>query len=161
MRHFVITEFVSLFYVYDFKGQKKEFQQRFASCFIITVKGKIRFSHRDGELIAQAGQPVFLPRGLHYVNECLEDAESYVFNLQTDRQTPIYSFDVQNVLLHGRTFLYYTIHRRGLTIAKPVQVLAETILKYEYLRLLSKNIDIFDAFRYNGCKKEGGICGIL
>ena len=83
MRHFVITEFVSLFYVYDFKGQKKEFQQRFASCFIITVKGKIRFSHRDGELIAQAGQPVFLPRGLHYVNECLEDAESYVFNLQT------------------------------------------------------------------------------
>ena len=83
MRHFVITEFVSLFYVYDFKGQKKEFQQRFASCFIITVKGKIRFSHRDGELIAQAGRPVFLPRGLHYVNECLEDAESYVFNFQT------------------------------------------------------------------------------
>jgi len=83
MRHFVITEFVSLFYVYDNKGQKKEFQQRFASCFIITVKGRIRFTHRDGELISQAGRPIFLPRGLSYLNECLESAESYVFNFQT------------------------------------------------------------------------------
>ena len=83
MRHFVITEFVSPFYIYDDKGQKKEFQQRSASGFIITVKGKIRFTHRGGELIAQAGQPIFLPRDLHYVNECLEDAESYVFNFQT------------------------------------------------------------------------------
>ena len=83
MRHFVITKNMTPFYVQDLKGRKQEFPRRRYSGFIITVKGKIRFTHRDGELIAQAGQPVFLPRGLHYVNECLEDAESYVFNLQT------------------------------------------------------------------------------
>lgn len=83
MRHFVITKHITSFYTYDLKGRKQEFPRRRYSGFIITVKGKIRFTHRDGELIAQAGHPVFLPRGLHYVNECLEDAESYVFNLQT------------------------------------------------------------------------------
>lgn len=83
MRHFVITKYITSFYTHDLKGRKQEFPRRRYSGFIITVKGKIRFTHRDGELIAQAGHPVFLPRGLHYVNECLEDAESYVFNLQT------------------------------------------------------------------------------
>lgn len=83
MRHFVITKNMTPFYVHDPKGRKQEFLRRRYSGFIITVKGKIRFTHRGGELIAQAGQPVFLPYGLHYINECLEDAESYVFNFQT------------------------------------------------------------------------------
>lgn len=83
MRHFVITENLIPFYIHDPKGRKQEFLRRRYSGFIITVKGKIRFTYRGGELIAQAGQPVFLPYGLHYINECLEDAESYVFNFQT------------------------------------------------------------------------------
>lgn len=83
MRHFVITEAVSSLYIRDPKGKKQEFVSRRTSGFIVTVSGRIRLSYRGGELIAQAGQPVFLPRGLQYVNECLEDAESYVFNFQT------------------------------------------------------------------------------
>ena len=83
MRHFVITKNMTPFYIHDPKGRKQEFLRRRFSGFIITVKGKIRFTYPGGELIAQAGQPVFLPYGLHYINECLEDAESYVFNFQT------------------------------------------------------------------------------
>ena len=48
MRHFVITEFVSLFYVYDFKGQKKEF---LCVNIQITVKRGIHFAVHPDKLI--------------------------------------------------------------------------------------------------------------
>lgn len=83
MEDFVITRFNSLFKAYDPKGRKTHFKNRRFACFIITLKGKIRFSYDGGEVIASAGHPVFLPKDLSYVNECLETAESLVFNFYT------------------------------------------------------------------------------
>ena len=83
MEKFVITEFNSLFIANDPAGRKLNFIDRKSACFIITTKGKIRFTYDNGSLVAKSGAPVFLPKGLSYQNECLEDAESYVFNFQT------------------------------------------------------------------------------
>ena len=83
MENFVITEFASVFEARDPQGRRTVFTHRKCACFIITVKGRIRFSYEGGAVIAEAGHPVFLPRGLTYVNECLESAQSYVFQFQT------------------------------------------------------------------------------
>ncbi len=83
MDRFVITEFESLLIAQDPKGRRKEFLDRRSACFILTTKGRIRFFYAGGSLIAEAGRPIFLPRGLNYINECIESAESYVFNFQT------------------------------------------------------------------------------
>ena len=80
---FVITAIVGALIANDPAGRKKKFYNRFSSCYILPLQGKIRFSYRGGEVIAAAGQPVFLPQGLTYTNECLQEAKSYVFNLQT------------------------------------------------------------------------------
>lgn len=87
MEYFVITKVNSPFIANDPAGRKTRFVNRQSSCFIITIKGKIRFSYDGGSLIAQAGTPIFLPKGLSYLNECLETAESYVFNFQVLEQT--------------------------------------------------------------------------
>ncbi|MBO5280447.1 MAG: hypothetical protein J6B55_04405, partial [Clostridia bacterium] len=83
MENFVITQCRSAFLAHDPAGRKTGFENRQFACFIVTVKGKIRFTYDGGSLIARAGAPVFLPRGLSYLNECLETAESYVFNFHT------------------------------------------------------------------------------
>lgn len=80
---FVITSVLNLSFVKDPKGRKVRFDNRICAGFIITVSGKIRFSYEGGELFAEKGKPIFLPKGLAYTNECLETAESYVFNFQT------------------------------------------------------------------------------
>lgn len=83
MKKFVITNFSSLLAAHDKKGQKREFVNRRYACFIITLSGKIRFASKGSEVISEKGKPVFLPQGLTYTNECLESAESYVFNFTT------------------------------------------------------------------------------
>ena len=82
MEDLVITKFESVFLVNDQRGRRKEFFHRPYACFIVTVKGRIRFSFAGGFVESEPSHPVFLPRGISYLNECLEDAESYVFNLQ-------------------------------------------------------------------------------
>ena len=86
MENFVITQFTSLYIANDPVGRKTQFLNRQSACFIITIKGKIRFTGEGSCLVAQAGAPVFLPQGFSYLNECLETAESYVFNFQTAEQ---------------------------------------------------------------------------
>lgn len=80
---FVIDRFVSCFYAIDPKGRKKEFENRRFACFIITLKGRISFTAKDTRVISDSEHAVFLPQGLNYVNECLEDAESIVLNFST------------------------------------------------------------------------------
>ncbi len=80
---FVITEFVTSFFAEDHKGRKTYFPNRRSACFIIPIRGKISFSGETGTVFADAAHPVFLPEGFSYINECLEDAESYVFNFKT------------------------------------------------------------------------------
>lgn len=85
MDNFVITEFIETFIVKDAKGRRKVFENRPYACFILTYKGSIKFTanHNDEIVICDENRAVFLPQGLSYVNECLEDAESYVFNFRT------------------------------------------------------------------------------
>lgn len=83
MNNFIITEHVDSIFVKDKKGKKINVGHRSYSCFIITLTGKIKFSFKNGFLIADSLHPVFLPQGLSYTNECLETAESYVFYFST------------------------------------------------------------------------------
>ncbi|MBQ7387727.1 MAG: helix-turn-helix transcriptional regulator [Clostridia bacterium] len=81
--NFVITDFVSLFVAHDRVGVKRVFEKRYATAFIITKKGAVRFSFDGGEVVSDASHAVMIPEGLTYTNECLSDAESYVFNFHT------------------------------------------------------------------------------
>lgn len=80
VKDFVITGFDSILYVRDKKGQTVHFENRYASCFIVTKSGKIAFTCDSGSVTSENGSPVFIPEKMYYKNECLEDAESYVFN---------------------------------------------------------------------------------
>ena len=80
---FVITDFVSVFISNDRGGTKRLFENRYASAFIVTKSGKIRFSYDGGELVSDPTHAVLLPEGITYLNECLSDAVSYVFNFHT------------------------------------------------------------------------------
>lgn len=77
-----IEKFENILYVKDKKLSRKFFSSRYASCFIITLTGKIRFTFADSEIISSKGQGIFIPQGAAYVNECLETAESIVINFQ-------------------------------------------------------------------------------
>ena len=79
----VITQYLTPLHVFDKAGSRMNFESRYANCFIITLKGMIRFSSDLGTVFSDKEHSVFLPCGLRYLNECIEDAESYVFNFQT------------------------------------------------------------------------------
>ena len=90
MEKIIITAVADCFFARDPRGHKIEMNQRRYACFIVTLKGKIRFTFRDRTLICDKQHPVFLPYGACYVNECLVSAESYVFNFLTkDEHSPM------------------------------------------------------------------------
>ena len=79
----VITRYVNCFFARDPKGRKKVFTDRRFACFILTLQGKICFTANGESIVTDAQHAVFLPQGLEYINECLEDAESIVINFTT------------------------------------------------------------------------------
>lgn len=79
----IITAVADCFFAKDPRGHKIEISRRRYACFIVTVKGKIRFTFSDCVLICDKEHPIFLPYGSRYRNECLDSAESYVFNFLT------------------------------------------------------------------------------
>ena len=83
MERLIITAVADCILSKDPRGRKIEMEQRKYACFIVTVKGRIRFTLGDRTLICDREHPVFLPQGASYINECLETAESYVFNFLT------------------------------------------------------------------------------
>ena len=80
---FVITEFKNIFEARDPAGRKTFFNDRYAASFIITLKGRIAFHYGGKTVISDKDNPVFLPKGLSYENECLEDAYSLCFGFYT------------------------------------------------------------------------------
>ncbi len=84
--NFIIKRFVNCFYARDPKGRKKVFENRKFACFILTLKGKICFTSKGKSIITSESGAVFLPQGLSYTNECLEDAQSFVFNFVTEEE---------------------------------------------------------------------------
>ncbi len=81
--NFIIAEFNSIFTATNTEGKIIELKNRYCSCFIVTFSGSIKFSYESGSVVADSEHPVFIPEGLTYQNECLEDAESLVFNFHT------------------------------------------------------------------------------
>ena len=80
MDHIIIKQFRNISYVKDKKGRILTFQSRYASCFIITLKGRLKFTFDDKTVITDCNQGVFIPEGTAYTNECLESAESISVN---------------------------------------------------------------------------------
>ena len=76
---FIITEIVSVLRAHN-TVRTRRFADRVSSAFIVTLSGKIRFSFDGGEVVSDPGHAVLLPEGLTYNNECLEEADSIVFN---------------------------------------------------------------------------------
>ena len=80
---FIITQYFPPLPAFDKKGHKIDFESRYSSSFIITFSGKIKFTTKQNVYICDKDHPIFLPEGLAYTNECMEDAESVVFNFKT------------------------------------------------------------------------------
>ena len=80
---FVIEKFNSIFIANNAKGKVWGFENRYCSCFIIAFSGCLKISYDGGYIMADSTHPVFIPEGLAYKNECLEDAKSLVFNFHT------------------------------------------------------------------------------
>lgn len=83
MSYLTITAFDSALIATDLLGRRCEFSDRRTAAFIITTEGAVRFSYAGGTVLSTPDHPVFLPRGLSYLNECTETATSYVINFQT------------------------------------------------------------------------------
>lgn len=85
-----IEKFRNISYVNDQKGRVLSFRSRYASCFIITLKGQLRFTFDDKTIITDCNQGVFIPEGTAYTNECLESAESISVNfyISNSKATP-------------------------------------------------------------------------
>ena len=81
----IITKFENILYSSDKKGHVITMQSRYASCFIITLKGKIHFSFNGFCITTDSKQAIFIPKGCAYKNECLEDAESIVVNFEASQ----------------------------------------------------------------------------
>ena len=80
MNHIIIKQFRNISYVKDKKGRILTFRSRYASCFIITLKGRLKFTFDNKTIITDCNQGVFIPEGTAYTNECLENAESISVN---------------------------------------------------------------------------------
>jgi len=76
----VITEFVSILRVQNKAGFRLECESRYSAAYIFLLRGKIRLSQHENQIIADEEHPVYIPSGAYYINECLDDADSIVLN---------------------------------------------------------------------------------
>lgn len=82
----IITKFRSSLKVHNKKGAFIRMENRETSAFIVVLHGKIRFTQNGREIIASPQSPIYIPGGSYYLNECLEDAESLLFNFDDTRR---------------------------------------------------------------------------
>ena len=76
----IIAKFGSAFKVYNRKGFSIFKENRENSVIIVVLRGKIRFTQNEKSVIASPQAPIYIAGGTSYLNECLEDAESLLFN---------------------------------------------------------------------------------
>lgn len=76
----IIANFGSAFKVYNRKGFSIFKENRENSVIIVVLRGKIRFTQNEKSVIASPQAPIYIAGGTSYLNECLEDAESLLFN---------------------------------------------------------------------------------
>ena len=129
MEKLIITRVADCFFAKDARGHKIEICQRRSACFIITVKGKIRFTLHGRTLICDKEHPLFLPQGASYVNECLESAESYVFNFLTADEHPPTSLSAPHELHVKRAFEHISTGNAS-SLRDEMQALGELYFLY-------------------------------
>lgn len=101
-KEFRVAKFVSAFSVKNHAGQVLQVHERWASCFIFTVLGRIEFAenntHSGERIIVESSphSPIYIPRGASYLNTCKEDAESIMFNF-IDEKGPVNLLSLPNV----------------------------------------------------------------
>lgn len=82
-----VADVTSVIRVHNAQGKRLVMSGRRDSALIFPMNGRIRFSRNDQKVIADRTHPVLIQQGAHYVNECLESAESLMVNfVMTSRQ---------------------------------------------------------------------------
>jgi AraC-like DNA-binding protein len=86
----IITQFLYAIRVHNQTGFRLRQNGRESTVLILPLRGRIRFTQGERIIIADAQTPVYVPRGAAYLNECLEEADSLLFNIcDTNRDTQI------------------------------------------------------------------------
>ena len=146
-----ILQLENLLSVHDRAGVRKRIEDRYAASFIITLRGRIRFTGREGAFESDERHAVFLPRGWSYENTCLEEADSYTFNFQTGE------CDLLPAVLPRPTFAFCEERYQGIRLAQvqpegQYRVLAELYLLagalYEKTPQNPKDAWVADALRF-------------
>lgn len=76
-----ILEFVSTFKVNNKAGRIIKMHDRYSATFIFPLSGKIEFSTESLRIYTDNKQPLYIPRGANYINRCINDADSIMFNI--------------------------------------------------------------------------------
>lgn len=85
----IVTEFVSALRVQNSVNFRMESKARFSAAYIFPLCGEIKFTQKGHCVIADRKAPVYIPAGAAYVNECLVDAESIVFNINDTNDSDV------------------------------------------------------------------------
>lgn len=86
---FTATEVCGIFRSADPKGRSITISSRRSACFIITISGKIRFTFAGGVYETTPEKALYIQENASYKNECIETADSLVFNFKADLSKPI------------------------------------------------------------------------
>jgi len=78
----VITEFLSASKPTNHQGRSFFIYGRPSAALIFPIYGKLEFSYGDEVIHADFEHPVFIPKGMGYMNKCIEDAQSLMLNIQ-------------------------------------------------------------------------------
>ncbi len=76
-----ILDFASAVAVRNEAHRAIEINRRPTAALIFPMNGRLRFTQDGNSVIASQTQPVLIPEGASYRNECLETADSRMFNL--------------------------------------------------------------------------------
>lgn len=77
----ILLGFLCAIRVHNQQGYRLRQNGRESAVLIIPLRGRIRFSQGAHVVVADAATPVYIPRGAAYLNECLEEADSLLFNI--------------------------------------------------------------------------------
>ncbi len=80
MDRLIALDMVNVMRVQDRAGRRLVLEKRYASAVIVPLTGRIRFSHEAQTVLVDSAHPIFIPQGMSYLNECLESADSLLFN---------------------------------------------------------------------------------
>lgn len=79
---FIITSFLSASKPINQEGRSFYMHKRTSSALIFPLYGKIEFSWNNEVICLDALHPVFVPKGISYLNNCVESAQSIMFNIE-------------------------------------------------------------------------------